>query len=400
MAAFIQSGNPTKEAPLMRIRFAARTLFVLLVVAAAASAADFMLGVGQSRIVKIPDLNDKSILETLGPVQVAELGNGWVKLTGTGSGNGRLSVKSGDREKDYTLTVVTSDPKDAVLQLTELLKGLTSPLSVKVSGGRVIVEGTIRSQADRLLYDEVMEYFPDAIQLVRIEAPAVLVDVSAVLIEVERSSGHDVSLLDIDLGGRLETGASGRQQYEGYPVDWDRFLNWRLDASADLLEALKLDLAKGRARIVARPQVVTTNGERAVLLSGGEIPYSASGFWGSETRFKPYGVRLEVTPQVLPSGEVSMDLLVEASQPGGERSSNIVGRRAELKVAVEKGKSLMVAGLSNSEETHSRGCGFLPFFRSSASLVRKELLVIVTPSAQPILGFDKFEMLKPDDLKK
>jgi hypothetical protein len=31
--------------------------------------------------------------------------------------------------------------------------------------------------------------------------------------------------------------------------------------------------------------------------------------------------------------------------------------------------------------------------------VRRELLVIVTPNAQPILGFDKFEMLKPDDVK-
>ncbi len=382
----------------MRTRFAARILFVLLVVAATAPAADFMLGVGQSRIVKIPDLNDKSILETLGPVQVAELGNGWVKLTGTGSGNGRLSVQSGEHARDYTLTVVTSDPDDAVLQLAELLKGLTSPLSVKVSGGRVIVEGTIKSQADQLLYDEVMEYFPDAIQLVRIEAPVVLVDVSAVLVEVERSSGHDASLLDnIYLSGGTEMGANGSQQ-EGFPFDWDRFLRWNVDVSADLLDMLKLDLTKGRARIVARPQVVTNNGERAVLLSGGEIPYSASGFWGAETRFKPYGVRLEVTPEVLPSGEVNMEMLVEASRSAGQ--AGITGRRAELKVAVEKGKSLMVAGLSNSEETHSRGCGFLPLFKSSASVVRKELLVIVTPSAQPILGFDKFEMLKPEDLKR
>jgi len=296
--------------------------------------------------------------------------------------------------------VVTSDPADAIVQLAELFKGLSSPLSVKASGGRVVVEGTIKTQADRLLYDEVMEYFPDAIKLVRIEAPAVLVDVSALLIEVEQSSGHDVSVLDIDLRGSVETGAQG-DQHNGFPVNWFQFLNWRVDASAQLHDALKLDLAKGRARVVARPQVVTTNGEKATLLSGGELPYSASGFWGSETRFKPYGVRLEVTPKVLPSGEVSMDLLVEASQPGGERSSGIAGRRAELKVAVEKGKSLLVAGLSNSEERRSRGCGlFVPLFKSSASVVRKELLVIVTPSARPILGFDKFEMLKPEDLNK
>jgi hypothetical protein len=359
-------------------------------------AADFMLGVGQSRIVKIPDLNDKSVLETLGPVQVTELGNGWVKLTGTGSGSGRLRVQSGDRAKDYTLAVVTSDPADAVVQLVELLKGLTAPLSVKTSGGRVIVEGTIKTQADRLLYDEVMEYFPDAIKLVRIEAPTVLVDVSALLIEVERSSGHDASALDFNVDVDVEQGARGQQE-EGFPMDWSRYFNWRLQAYTELLDALKVDMAKGRARIVAKPQVVTSNGEKATLLSGGEFPYSASGFWGSETRFKPYGVRLDVTPQVLPSGEVNLDLLVEASRSAGLYGT--VGRKAELKVAVEKGKSLLVAGLSNSEEARSRGCGFLPLFKSSASVVRRELLVIVTPNAQPILGFDKFEMLKPDDVK-
>ncbi len=382
-----------------RTRSAVRFLLVLFCAAAVSPGADFMLGVGQSRIVKIPDLNDKSILETLGPVQVAEIGNGWVKLTGTGSGNGRLAVQTGGRSRDYTLAVVTSDPEDAVVQITELLKGLTSPLSVKTSGGRVIVEGTIKTQADRLLYDEVMEYFPDAIRLVRIEAPAVLVDVSALLIEVERSSGHDVSILDFDPDGRLEMGASGTQ-HEGWPIDWERFINWRLGVYENLLDALKVDMARGRARIVARPQVVTNNGERAVLLSGGEIPYSASGFWGAETRFKPYGVRLEVTPQVLPSGEVSMDLLVEASRPGAERSEGIVGRRAELKVAVEKGKSLLVAGLSNSEESRGRGCGFLPLFKSSASVVRRELLVIVTPGAAAVPGFDRYEMIKPEDLGK
>ena len=79
---------------MFRLQVPLRFVLALSFAATAASAADFMLGAGQSRIVKIPDLNDKSILETLGPVQVAELGNGWVKLTGTGSGNGRLGSSS------------------------------------------------------------------------------------------------------------------------------------------------------------------------------------------------------------------------------------------------------------------------------------------------------------------
>ena len=65
-----------------------------------------------------------------------------------------------------------------------------------------------------------------------------------------------------------------------------------------------------------------------------------------------------------------------------------------------EGKSLLVAGLSNSEESRGRGCGFLPLFSSSASVVRRELLVIVTPGAAAVPGFDRYEMIKPEDLGK
>ncbi|UCG42468.1 MAG: hypothetical protein JSU73_11455 [candidate division WOR-3 bacterium] len=375
-------------------------LAALVLVAASAHAADLMLGVGHSTIVNIPGLTEESTVEYSGSVEISEVGDGWVRIHATEPGAGRIEAETPQGIQEYSVRVVSTDPDDAVEQLVMLFEDIEARLDVRKVGGRVFVEGTIKTQADKLKFDKVMRMFPDVVDMVRVEAKQVLVEVSATLIEVQVSSGHDVMVLDPDRVP-FRAGAS----YD-WAKSWDytedparRVLKWNVGIDEELLKWVRAMIDKGKARVVARPSVVTINGQRACLLSGGEIPYTTSNRWiiGS-TRFKPYGVRLDVTPELLPSGEVMMDLVVESSEPAG---SGITARRATVRSAVDKGQSLLLAGLSSTSHVSGRGFGCLfPLFKSGSSYRRKELLVLVTPNAPSVLGFDKFDLIKEEDLDR
>jgi pilus assembly protein CpaC len=302
----------------------------------------------------------------------------------------------------------TAGPEDAAAQLKYLLKDLSAPLSVHVVGGKVIIEGTIKTQADKLRFDQVIELFPDAINMVRIEAEQVLIDVGVTLVEVEASNGHDISILDPD---RISDG-------ESFSFDWarrsdnyepSRSIEWSVAASGQLLKSLRAMVDNGQAKIVARPRIVTEDGEAASLLAGGQIPYISSGVGYANTEYKDYGVKLDVTPDLLATGEVEMDLNIEVSRPtsiypatrGNPGTIGLDTRRTHLKVAVEKGKSLILAGLSDITSERDMKWGFLfPLFASSREVKRRELLVVVTPNAPSVLGYNDFNMIDKKDVDR
>ena len=102
-----------------------------------------------------------------------------------------------------------------------------------------------------------------------------------------------------------------------------------------------------------------------------------------------------MVPNLLPSGEVMLDMTIESS------NRDLDVRRAKMEVAVEGGKSLVVAGLSSTTTASRRQVGCLfPIFARGGAYRRTELLAIVTPDAPSIVGFDKFELIKPEDLNR
>jgi hypothetical protein len=85
-----------------------------------------------------------------------------------------------------------------------------------------------------------------------------------------------------------------------------------LDLGADFGESL------GIGRILARPQVRTKPGERALFQSGGEIPIRNSSFHGSQTTWKSYGLLLDLQPDAnieTGASEVALTFKVELSEP-------------------------------------------------------------------------------------
>lgn len=166
-----------------------------------------------------------------------------------------------------------------------------------------------------------------------------------------------------------------------------------------LIRALEQD---GLFKVLAEPNLVAISGEEAEFLSGGEIPIpvvqSNSGGGGNNIsiEYKPFGVAVKFTPNVLSPGRIRMQVQPEVSEISPSNGITIQGfqvpgietRRARTTVELAPGESFMIAGLLNDSTRASieqlPGAKDLPvlgaLFRSTSFQRNEtELVIAVTP---------------------
>jgi type IV pilus assembly protein PilQ len=162
----------------------------------------------------------------------------------------------------------------------------------------------------------------------------------------------------------------------------NRFLNLEISA----LEA------DNKGQIVSSPRVVTSDGKKATIKQGEQIPYQVcSAQTGCTTSFKDANLRLEVTPQITPEGTVIMDLDVSKDERGADTPNAgpaINQKNIVTQVLVDNGGTVVIGGIfeltDQNNESKVPWFGDLPImgnlFKNKSQLrTKKELLVFVTP---------------------
>jgi type IV pilus assembly protein PilQ len=161
----------------------------------------------------------------------------------------------------------------------------------------------------------------------------------------------------------------------------NRFLNLELSA----LEA------DGKGKIISSPRVVTEDNVPAVIEQGVELPYQqATSSGATSVTFKKANLRLEVTPQVTPDGNVVLDVDVAKDSKGEATTSGfaINTQHVKTKVMVENGGTVVLGGIYQMNETNAATrvpvLGSIPvvgaLFRTTGrSNSKTELLVFITP---------------------
>ena len=87
----------------------------------------------------------------------------------------------------------------------------------------------------------------------------------------------------------------------------NRFLNLELSA----LEA------DGKGKIVSSPRVITADQQKALIEQGEELPYQVATSSGATSlQFRKANLKLEVTPQITPEGNVILDVDVTKDSVG------------------------------------------------------------------------------------
>jgi len=161
-------------------------------------------------------------------------------------------------------------------------------------------------------------------------------------------------------------------------------------------------------RVLAEPNLVTTSGQEASFLAGGEypVPVPQSGVGGGTTitiEYKKFGVQLVFTPTVLDEGKIAMRVSPEVSELDPTLSQvSISGfvvpglrvRRMSTHLEVKDGQTFAMAGLIKDEDRNVVNkypiLGEVPIlgtlFRSSNfQHDQSELVVLVTPHlAKPL----------------
>jgi len=111
-------------------------------------------------------------------------------------------------------------------------------------------------------------------------------------------------------------------------------------------------------RVLAEPNLVTTSGQKASFLAGGEfpVPVPQSGIGGAATitiEYKKFGVQLDFTPTVLNDNKIAMQVhpivsqlnFTLAIQVGGVSVPGLDTREMDTHVEVRDGQTFAIAGL-------------------------------------------------------
>jgi len=161
----------------------------------------------------------------------------------------------------------------------------------------------------------------------------------------------------------------------------NRFLNLEISA----LEA------DGKGKVVSSPRVVTADQIKALIEQGTELPYQiASSSGATAIAFRKANLKLEVTPQITPEGNIILALDVNKDTVGQSTAAGyaINTKHIQTQVLVENGGTVVIGGIftmtESNDETKVPFFGDLPvvgnlFKNSSKSSNKQEMLVFITP---------------------
>src|SRR5690606_2003385 len=154
------------------------------------------------------------------------------------------------------------------------------------------------------------------------------------------------------------------------------------------ISALESD---GKGRVVSSPRVVTADQVKALIEQGTEFPYqTATSSGATAIAFRKANLKLEVTPQITPEGNIILDLDVNKDTRGETTIDGIAidTKHVQTQVLVENGGTVVIGGIfERTERTQIRKVpllGDLPgvgnLFKSRDMLdERSELLIFITP---------------------
>lgn len=161
--------------------------------------------------------------------------------------------------------------------------------------------------------------------------------------------------------------------------------------------ALQALVQKNKAKLLAKPKLLTVSGGSAKFLSGGQIPVVHQDSQGrTNTEYKDYGVALNIQPKSDEDGNINATIRAEVSnidaansvQTGNGVFPALKSRWVETTIYVKKDGTIVIAGMIGEEQSRiTRGIPILseiPLLGELFKLNRivnrtSELVIFVTP---------------------
>jgi type IV pilus assembly protein PilQ len=166
-----------------------------------------------------------------------------------------------------------------------------------------------------------------------------------------------------------------------------------------VLNALNLRISAleriGSVKNIAKPSVLTINGQKATIKQGVQVPYETAAVGAGGTavpniQFKDVVLQLDVTPIVSPDGRIMMEVELKRDTIGIQTPSGpaINTKEVKTKIIVEDGQTIVIGGViddqSNITNEGIPGLVRVPllkylFGQERVNTRNSELLIFITP---------------------
>jgi general secretion pathway protein D len=288
-----------------------------------------------------------------------------------------------------TFYLSNAEVKDAV----QLLRSLIS--SRNLATNEQLNAVTIRDTADKV---KIAQKIIETIDKARSE---VVVDIELLQVNTSKLRELGVSLSSNQVTQTLDLG-------KDVPVrisDLNHLTqnSWALTVPSILYDFLK---SNSDAQLLAKPQVRITEGEKAKVRIGDQVPLPTTTFNTSNTvgtsivpitsfTYKDVGINIDLEPRVHHNKEITLKLSIEVSQitgfqdAGGGQKQPIIGTRTiESTIRLKDGETNFLAGLIRTDESNGEtgipGLSDIPvlgkiFGKSSVDLRRTDIMMTITP---------------------
>jgi len=275
--------------------------------------------------------------------------------------------------------------------------------------------------------DAVIQYDPETNSIIIITDEETNTEISRVIETLDKPVPQvliKVLFLEVTHTSGLDLGVEGSYQFT--TGDTEILTDFDLASATtggfyrivdeDFQATLYTLATQGKLEVLSRPSVLTRNNETAMITIGQEVPFitnsriTDNGQTINTVQYEDIGIILEVTPHITAERLVELEVSPEISTLTAETvpisdtvDARVIAKRsAETRVVVADGKTVVIGGLMEDQETESVRkvpiLGDIPvlgfFFRRTIKEKSKtELLIFLTPTViESVAALDKLTL--------
>lgn len=356
------------------------------------------IAVGNGRLLSAAALDEKEVI-----------------LFANGEGTSSLFIWNADgRYQRVKINIVAGDTSRHAREIAAFLSTIPNART-SIIGANIVVEGEQLSDFDLEKIEALAKRYPQIVNFTNRVGWERMVAMDVKVVEFPTSVLKEVGLKWTGTGGGAlgaVWGPIGRGDQPGlqlnqlspeqnpapitgigggaYPIPSG--LNVRSVLNLGLNAQLNLLAQDGKATLLAEPQLSARNGAKASFLAGGELPYAVSNQNGTTILFKPYGIKVDITPRVDASGVIRATIESEVSSIDRSVTTTfgpaLLTRKTNTEFNLRDGETLVLSGLlqrdSSTDIDKIPLLGDIPIlgalFRSKRFQNKEtELVVFVTP---------------------
>ncbi len=362
---------------------------ILLLLPFSALADEWIIEVGDSMVLQVPNLEKMAI----GDPKIADVvvvSPNELLINGIREGITSLHIWAKNTIKKHTIQVIE---RKFPLQEISKVKGLEN-VTASFVGKSLVLKGIVKNQHEKQQAEILANAFNDwVINLIQVEEPLQIL-VNLQVIEMNTKDW-------LQLGSELEVNSKveGRE-YKGNTSGFREGLNIGIVKKADLLpnftfkiEALK---EKGKAKTLSSPSLLTLSGKEAYVNVGGKIPIPTAVTQNQITsdgvEWIDYGIQLKITPIADLDNNISLKINSSVSEPDWSNAVKdipaMTSKNVFTEVNVKSKDTVILSGLTKVEKSSINKrvpvLGRIPvlgalFSRKIVKEDETELIIIITP---------------------